>query len=83
MDDIDIDRIIQITYDVAKEQIGRNKAFDVTLAKTLAVNGLYQVRKIVRHFFLFWYSTFYILWVIASFDRITNFYFIGMARRRK
>ena len=41
--DEDWEAVVDTTYNVVEEQLGRGTAFDSTLARTLQVHGLYEV----------------------------------------
>ena len=39
----DWEDVIETTYDVVEDQLGRSRAFERTLARTIGVAGLYEV----------------------------------------
>ena len=41
----DWDMVVDTTYTVVEEQLGRGVAFDRTLARTIQVSGLFEVNK--------------------------------------
>ena len=41
----DWDMVVDTTYTVVEEQLGRGVAFDHTLARTIQMSGLYEVNK--------------------------------------
>ena len=41
--DVDWEDVIETTYDVVEDQLGRGRAFERILARTIGVAGLYEV----------------------------------------